>query len=333
MKNKIRWGLLSTARINNALIGPIKEAGRSELAGVASRNAEKAKAYAAEKGIPRFYGSYDEMLADPEIDAIYNSLPNTLHCEWTVKAAEAGQHVLCEKPITVSLEDFDRIEAAAKKNEVTIFEAFMYLHHPQTRKVQRLIADGKIGRVQLIDTWFNFHLPPENSKNIRLNQSLSGGAHWDVGVYTNSMAITMAGAGAPVQVFAHQIRGETGVDVAMRVQLVFSNGVAAQISSGFRTPPRAAAFIVGDAGILEITEPWKPGADGELSKVIFTGLDGEVETITFDPVNPYLCEVEAMESCVLDGAAPVVPLEQSREFLKSILATYESARTGSVVSI
>jgi predicted dehydrogenase len=172
MSNKIRWGILSTARINRSLLDPIKEASRSELAAVASRDLDRAKAYAAEKGIPQAYGSYEELLADPNIDVIYNPLPNALHCEWTVKAAEAGKHVLCEKPLVTSLEELDKVEAAAQANKVTIFEAFMYLHHPQTLRVKEMVQSCQIGELQLINSWFNFYLPPEDSRNIRLNPDL-----------------------------------------------------------------------------------------------------------------------------------------------------------------
>ena len=333
MPDKIRWGLLSTARINDALIAPIRAAARSELAAVASRDPERARAYARDKGIPQAYGSYEELLADPQIDVIYNPLPNSLHCEWTVKAAAAGKHVLCEKPITISLPELNQVEAAATASGVTVFEAFMYLHHPQTLRVRELIAEGAIGQVQLVNSWFNFYLPPERAENIRLRADVSGGSLWDVGVYPNSMAITMVDDGAPVSVTAHQIVGESGVDVAMRSQLLFASGAVAQISSGFRTPFREAAFVVGDAGIVEIVEPWKPGVAGKESHVFVTGRDGRKETLTFAPVNPYLCEVQAMEACVLDGAAPVVPLARSRDFLRSALAAYESARTGQTVQL
>ncbi len=236
MPDKIRWGLLSTARINDASIEPIRQARRSELVAVASRDIDKAKEYAKNKGIPKAYGSYEALLADPAIDVIYNSLPNSLHCEWTVKAAAAGKHVLCEKPITVKLDELDQIETAATQHKVTVFEAFMYLHHPQTLKARTMIAEGKLGVVQAVHSWFHFYLAPENSSNIRLNAGLSGGSLWDVGVYPNSMAIVMIGAGAPEAVWASQTVGESGVDVAMRGQMHFAGQAIAQISSGFRTP-------------------------------------------------------------------------------------------------
>lgn len=337
MAKKVRWGLLSTANINKALITPLQRAERSELVAVASRDQAKADDYAKEQGIPKAYGSYEALLADPEIDAIYNPLPNLLHREWTVKAAEAGKHVLCEKPIVTTLADFDQVQAAAERHKVTIFEAFMYLHHPQTRKVLELVGGGKVGAVQQINSWFHFYLPPERATNIRLNAQLHGGSLWDVGVYPNSAALSIAqaaGAGdAPVEVWASQIIGETGVDVAMRAQLHFANGLVAQISSGFRTPFREAIHIVGDRGSLYLAEPWKPGLQGKESQVTFTAIDGATETIVTPATDPYLCEVQAMEACLLDGAAPVISLDRSRNFLRSVLAIYESAATGRPVKV
>jgi xylose dehydrogenase (NAD/NADP) len=336
MSEKIRWGVMSTARINDSLIGPIRQAGRSELVAVASRNLEKAKAYAQEKDIPKAHGSYEALLADAEIDVVYIPLPNTLHWEWTVKAAEAGKHVLCEKPIVTTLEELDKVEAAAKANQVTIFEAFMYLHHPQTLKVKEMIQAGKLGDLQLIVSWFSYYLPAADTNNIRLYPDLAGGSLWDVGVYPNSLAIVMAQAGSPVEVWANQIKGETGVDVSMVGQMKFANGVTAQISSGIRCPFRQDAHIVGEHGIIQTREPWKPCLDGEDSHIeLFTGDDEPTETITIPAAgnNPYLWEVKAMEACILDGAKPVVPLSLSREFLRSILALFESANSGQPVRL
>ncbi len=333
MPDKLRWGLLSTANINDALIGPIRQAARSELVGVASRSLAKAQAYAQEKGIPKAYGSYEDLLTDPGIDVIYNPLPNTLHCEWTIKAAQASKHVLCEKPITPTLAELDQIEAAAKANRVAVFEAFMYLHHPQTLQVKEMIQAGKLGDLQLINSWFAYYLPPEDSQNIRLNPNLAGGGLWDVGVYPNSLAIVLVGAGAPVEVWANQIIGETGVDVSLIGQMKFANGVMAQISCGFRTPFREGAHIIGDKGIIQIIEPWKPGVYGKDSQVIFIGRDDTRETLVIPATDPYSAEVAAMEACILDRAEPVVPLSLSRDFLRSVLALYESAATGQVVKL
>ncbi|MCD6287051.1 MAG: Gfo/Idh/MocA family oxidoreductase [Anaerolineae bacterium] len=330
--SRLRWGLVSTAKINRAVIGPIHNAARSDLVGIASRNAGRAISYAFDYGIRKSYGAYETMLNDPAIDAVYISLPNSLHAEWAIKAAQAGKHVLCEKPIVPTLAELDQVEAAANENGVTIFEAFMYLHHPQLLRAQEMIREGKLGRVQLIDSWFSFYLPPEQSQNIRLRPELSGGALWDVGVYPTSMAVTIGG-GLPEEVWAQQIIGETGVDVTMIAQLKFPEpegfaGPVAQISSGFRMPFRAGTIIIGDEASISFPQPWKPSMNGEDSNLLFTPRQGEPETITIPGINPYLCEIQAMEACVLDGADPIVPLSRSRDILRTVLAIYQSAKTG-----
>ena len=337
MTSKIRWGILSTAGINQALLDPIRQAKRSELVAIASRDRDRAKAYAEKEDIPKAYGSYEEFLADPDIDVIYNPLPNLLHAEWTIKAAEAGKHVLCEKPLVTTLADFDKVAAAAKANNVTVFEAFMYLHHPQTLKAVAMIAEGKLGQLQQIQSSFHFYLPKERSDNIRLSAELHGGSVWDVGVYPNSLAITMAIANgkvcSPKSVMASQIVGESGVDVAMRGHLDFGEGLVAQISSSFRTPFIEGATLLGDEGMLHIPEPWKPGLQGKESRMTFTNRTGGSTSIVTPAKNPYLCEVEAMEACILDGADPVLPLSTSRVFLQSVLAMLESSKSGQAVTL
>lgn len=330
---KLKWGLLSTARINRALITPLRQSGKSKLVAVASRSDDAATAYAKTWDIPKAYGSYEALLNDPEIDVIYNPLPNSMHAEWTVKAAQHGKHVLCEKPLVPTMAEWEAVRSAAQENNVTVFEAFMYLHHPQTLKVRELIRHGTLGSIQLINSWFSFYLPPEEHTNIRLNPNLAGGALWDVGVYPNSMSFVMADAGAPVMVSAHHMQGETGVDVNMIGQLVFRNGVVAQISCGFRMPFRQGTVIVGDRGTLTIPDPWKPGIDGKDSHIFLELRDGMYEDIVIPAVDPYLCEVQAMENCVLEGQVPVVPLSMSRDLLRSALALYQSAATQHTVDL
>ncbi|MGC9521097.1 MAG: Gfo/Idh/MocA family protein [Anaerolineae bacterium] len=329
---KLRWGLLSTARINRALIEPIRQAERSELVAVASRSQERAKTYAATWHIPTAYGTYEALIAAPDIDAVYISLPNTLHSKWTLAAAEAGKHVLCEKPLVQTLAELDVIEETAARRGVTVFEAFMYLHHPQALRTRRMIEQGRLGRVQLLQSWFSFYLPPEQSNNIRLRPELGGGSFWDVGVYPNSMAITMMD-GPPKEVWAQQIVGETGVDVSLIGQMRFGDGASAQIASSFRMPFRAGTVIVGDEGTVKLDQPWKPGMESQPSLIQFVPRDGNPQNITIEGIDPYLCEVQAMEACVLDGADPVVPLSRSRDFLRSALALLESARIGAPVAL
>jgi predicted dehydrogenase len=312
------------------VIEPIRAAGRSELVAVASRDGGRARAYAAEHGIPRAFGSYEEMLADPRIDAVYVSLPNSLHAEWTVKALEAGKHVLCEKPMTVTLEELDRVERAAERSGRSVFEAFMYLHHPQMRRLGELVAGGEIGALQLVSSNFSFYLPAEKAANIRLRLDVSGGSLWDVGVYPVSLSVFLNGSRAPEAVWAQATTGESGVDVSVRAQMRLRAGCDAQMFVGFRAPSMHSAFVVGENGRITIGEPWKPAIDGAPSRLTIAPVSGPERHIDFPQRNPYLCEIEAMEACALDGAQPAVGLSLSREILRTVLALYRSAGTGRV---
>ena len=329
----VRWGLLSTAWINDAIIPAIAMSPRSELIAVASRTQEKVDKYAQKHGIPRAYGSYVELLADSDIDAVYISLPNSLHAEWIVKAAQAGKHVLCEKPLVISLDEFDAIEAAAREFKVVVFEAFANLHHPSIRHALEMVRSGALGDIQFINGWGYFKLPADDVDNIRLKPELGGGSLWDVGVYPVSLAITFAGVGAPVEVWGSQITGDTGVDIAFAGQMRFANGVTAQISSGICSPPHKRLVIVGSDGLLEIAYPTIPVnvADQDI-KIEHSTSSGivttEDRTIVIPAANQYQMEVDALAACILDGAQPVVPLSDSREFLITNLALYESAKIG-----
>ena len=329
VSKNIRWGLLSTARVTESLIEPIRQASRSELVAVASRDLDKAQAFAKAKDILKAYGKYEDLLTDAEVDVIYNALPNALHAEWTIRAAEAGKHVLCEKPIVTTLAELDAVEKAAKSIDVVVFEGLKHLHHPQVLRVKEMIQSGRLGAVHLINSCFGFYLPLKDKKNIRFSPKLGGGALWDVGVYPNSLAILIAQAGPPVEVWAHQVMGETSVDVSMTGLMRFENGVAAQISCGFCFPHRYQhTSIVGSAGLIQMSTLWRP--DSQNSGLVFVS-ENHAEEISIPETNPYLCEVEAMEACVLDGVEPVIPLDLSRDFLRSALALRLSASTGRLV--
>ena len=334
MAERLRWGILSTAAINKALIGTIRQAARSELVAIASRNAERAQAYAEANGIPKAYGRYEDLLADPDVDAIYNPLPNALHCEWTVKAAQVGKHVLCEKPLVLNLAEMDEVEAAAEANNVTIFEAFASLHHPKTRKIIEMVAAGELGDLQQIIAWQAFYLPLEDRDNIRLNPELGGGSLRDVGVYPVSFSIAVNQAEPPVEVWATQMLGETGLDASMMAQMHFANGLVAQISGGHRRPRHRGAHVVGDRLMLEISEPSMPlGTEDKNHQILAFSREGTYETIVTPATDAYLCEVRAMEACVLDNAPPVVPLSLSRDILRTALALYQSAEIGKLVTL
>lgn len=325
----VRWGILSTADINVHLIRAINMSTRSELIAVASRSEEQAESYAKKHGIARAYGSYAALLADLDVDAVYVSLPNSLHSEWIVQAAQAGKHVLCEKPLVISMEQLDAVESAADTSDVVVFEGFANLHHPSIEQSLEIVRSGTLGRLQLINGWQYFTVPPEDQENIRLQPELGGGSLWDVGVYPVSLAVVFAGVGAPVEVWATQIIGETHVDIAFMGQMRFANGVNSQFSSGIRSPRDQGMVIVGEEGILELSYPTVPAnVAGKNMKIEHTTKDGTKKTTVIPVTNPYHMEVDALVACVLDGASPVVPLSDSREFLITNLALLQSANTG-----
>jgi xylose dehydrogenase (NAD/NADP) len=326
MTRRLRWGLLSTARINRSLIPALRKSPRSELRAVASRSARTAQEYARSWGIPRAIDGYPALLADPEIDVVYNPLPNSLHAEWTVRAAEAGKHVLCEKPMAISLDQVDAVEAAAEGAGVVVAEAFMYRHHPQTRKVIELVRGGAIGRLRRIRGAFTFNLSREG--DVRLVPELGGGSLWDVGCYPVSYARLVAGS-APVEAFGWAVVGPTGVDLSFSGQLRFGDGVAAQFDCGFDAPFRTSVEIVGSEGTLLVPQAFKPSAAAVL--LLRRGDDTQAVPVAADDL--YLYEVEDLAAAVLDGTPPTVSLADSRANVATLLALLESAREGRPVAV
>jgi len=327
MTNKIlNWGLLSTARINRALIPPLQVSKRNHLLAVGSRSQASADVYAKEKKIERAYGSYESLLADPDIDVIYNSLPNHLHAEWTIKAVEAGKHVLCEKPIALNVDEVDAIKSAAHKHARIVAEAFMYRHHPQTLKVQELVNNGSLGTLKLIRGSFSFFLDREG--DVRLNPEWGGGSIWDVGCYPISYTRTVVGEG-PLEVFGWQVTGPTGIDDTFVGQMRFKGDVQAQFDSSFVIPFHAFMEIVGSEATLSIPKPFKPGVHEQ----IFLTRNDKTETIKVKGQELYLGEVEDMADAILLGTNPLVSLDDSRENVAVITSLLESARTGRVVKM
>ncbi|MCS7055099.1 MAG: Gfo/Idh/MocA family oxidoreductase [Thermoflexales bacterium] len=324
----LRWGLLSTARINRSLIPPLRASPRNRLVGVASRDPARAEAYAQEWQIERAFGSYEAMLASPEIDVVYISLPNRLHAEWTIKALRAGKHVLCEKPLATRIEDIDAIIAAARETGRVVAEAFMYRHHPQTLQVKSLIERGTIGEVRLVRGSFTFSLT--NRSNIRVNADLDGGSLWDVGCYPISYARAMIGA-EPVEAFGMQFTGPSGVDETFIGTLRFGENIFAQFDCGFGAPFRMHMEIVGSEGLIVVPRPFKPTA----RETIYIGKAGDqLEPLTIEgPELLYLGEVEDLADAILNGAAPRVSLEDSRANAAAILALLRSAREGKPMPI
>ena len=329
MTNKpLRWGLLSTAKINQAVIPPLRASERNILTAVASRSQDSADAYAKENQIERAFGSYEAMLTDPEIDIIYNSLPNHLHAEWTVKAVEAGKHVLVEKPIALTVAEVDAIEAAAKKHGRVVAEAFMYRHHPQTLQVINMAQSGTLGQVKLIRGAFGFNFSRED--NYRLDPARGGGALWDVGCYPLSYARAILGA-EPLEVFGWQVTSATGIDESFIAQVRFPSEIYAQFTCSFAMTFHAVMELIGSEGRLNIPVPFKPGEDEHL---LLTHPNNTTETIPVTGLAElYSGEIEDMADAVLLGKTPRVTLADSRANVAAILALLESARTGKPVVI
>ena len=321
----LRWGLLSTARINSALIPPLKASKRSQLAAVASRSQVKADEYAREWNIPCAYGSYEALLADPKIDVIYNSLPNSLHAEWTIRAVEAGKHVLCEKPLAISPAEVDAISAAAQAHGKIVAEAFMYRHHPQTFKIKELINRGDIGDLRLVRGAFTFNI--NRSGDVRLDPHLSGGSLWDVGCYPVSYARYVIGH-EPEEVFGWQVTGSSGVDEVFAGQMRFPGGILVQFDCGFRSNLRAQMEFVGSLGTISVSSPYKPGAS---EKIIRRRGDEEQSLRVRGPELLYSGEVEDMADAVLLGKPQHVSLADSRRNVQVLIALLRSAKEGQPV--
>jgi xylose dehydrogenase (NAD/NADP) len=323
---RLRWGLLSTARINARLIPAIRAGARSELTTVASRALGRAQAYAAEWKIPRALGSYEALLDDPGIDVVYIALPNSLHVEWTVRALEAGKHVLCEKPLALSGEDVDRIQAAATRASRVAAEAFMYRHHPLTAAAAAIVNSGRMGTVRGFKGAFTFSLTREG--DVRLDPALGGGSLWDIGCYPVSYACFLTGS-APVEVFGWQPPSPTGVDLEFAGMMRFAGGRVAQFDSGFAGPFRAEMEVIGTEAVLRIHRPFRTD---EMSQLLLTTGD-KTEILPFDPEPPFAGEIADMEAAALDGRPPRIPLSESRRTAQTISSLYESARAGRPVHL
>lgn len=326
MTKTLNWGFISTARINRALISPLQVSKRNHLLAVGSRSQDSADKYAREKKIPRAHGSYEALLADPEIDVIYNSLPNHLHAEWTIKAVEAGKHVLCEKPLALNVNEVDAIQYAARKHGRVVAEAFMYRHHPQTLKVQEIVKSGSLGNLKLIHGSFSFLLTREG--DVRLNPQMGGGSIWDVGCYPISYARTVVGEN-PLEVFGWQVTGPTGIDETFVGQMKFGSDIHAQFDCSFVIPFHSFIEVVGSEGTLSIPKPFKP----EVNEKIFLTRGDKTETIKVKGQELYLGEVEDMADAILLGSDTRVSLDDSRDNVAVISALLESARIGKPVKL
>jgi xylose dehydrogenase (NAD/NADP) len=289
----LRVGLVSTANINRALLDGARASGVAEVVAVASRDARRARAYADEHGIPAAYGSYEELLAAPDVDAVYVSLPNALHVEWSIRALEAGKHVLCEKPLSRHPDDVERAFDAAEAAGRVLMEGFMWRHHPQAERLLELVP--RVGALRLVRAAFSF--PEREPGDVRLSAELEGGALMDVGCYCVS-AIRLL-AGEPESIACRMVRDPGGVDVLAVGAMTLPGEVLGYFDCGMVTAARDELEVVGADGSLFMDDPWK----GVEPVIEVRAADGTVERVEAERADPYARELEEL-AAVAAGERP-----------------------------
>lgn len=319
----VRWGILSTARINAQVIPPLHESPESELVAVASRDEHRARDYADEWGVPRAYGSYDELLADPDVEAVYVSLPNGPHVDWSVRALEAGKHVLCEKPFARDPVAAEGAFDVAEREGRLLMEAFMWRHHPQTAKLVELVGGGAIGELRLVRVNFSFTL---GGDDVRLDPALGGGAVMDVGCYCVSGARLVAGE--PTAVTAQQILGPTGVDLRLTGTLAFPGGVLGVIDCAFDLPYGQGLEAVGSEGVLRVESPF--GCDDSRIELV---RDGGREWIEIEQADRYRLQSDNFSRAIRGLEAPLLGRADALGQARVIDALYRSAETGEAARV
>ncbi len=327
---KIQWGILSTANIGiKRVIPAILSGERGTIAAIASRDASRADGVAARFAIPRSYGSYEELLNDPEVDAVYNPLPNHLHVEWTVKALDAGKHVLCEKPLGIDAPQTQAIVAARDRSRKRVIEAFMVRHHPQWHRVRALARTGRIGAVRSIQSAFLFTMLDSN--NVRNQAALGGGALFDVGCYPLVTARYVFGA-EPTRVMALLQRdADLSVDTLTSGLLEFPGGGQLLFSCAFRAAAYQRVTILGTEGRIDMPVPFTPSKDFACKISIDSGksLDGSTAQFEqFPAVDQYALQCDAAAAVFLGEAEQEFPIEDGVATMRCIDALYRSAASG-----
>ena len=324
MTRAVKWGILSTGNINRKLIPGARASAKVELIAVASRDQARASDYAKTWEIERAYGSYEALLADPEIEAVYISLPNSLHCEWSIKALEAGKHVLCEKPLSRRPSEVEAAFDAAERTGRLLSEAFMYRHNPQTAQATQLVDGGAIGELRLIRSAFSYPLYDEN--NIRLRPALEGGALMDVGCYCVSGSRLFGGE--PKTVYGEARIGPSGTDWVFGGTLRFTGDVVALFDCGTALPERDELELIGSEGSLFLDDPWHCGVP-----VIELRRNGRVDRIELDPVDSYRLELENVSDVIRSEGELLLGRVDALGQARALEALHRSATTGTPVSL
>jgi len=327
----LRWGILSTADIARTKVIPgMRKAKRCSIAAIASREAGRAEAVALELGIPRAHASYEALLADPEVDAVYIPLPNHLHAEWSIAAARAGKHVLCEKPLALTADDAQRMIDVADAEGVTLMEAFMYRLHPSWQAVAELVASDEIGRLVSVQSWFSYF--NDDATNIRNIREVGGGALFDIGCYSVNLSRLLFDA-EPRHVSAALMRDPaTGVDVLTSAILTFDSGIAT-FTCSTRAEDDQRVHIYGTTGRISIGIPFNIPPDRPTEVYVTAGGDPPVapdtRVLTFEVADPYTVEAERFAAAVLDGQPAPVPPDDAVANLRVIERIFEAAEAAS----
>ncbi|MGP0034872.1 MAG: Gfo/Idh/MocA family protein [Solirubrobacteraceae bacterium] len=321
----VNWGILSTAHINRLFVAGARQADNVHLVAVASRSQARADEYAQVNEIPRAHGSYEALIEDPDVEAVYISLPNSLHIEWSVRALEAGKHVLCEKPLSRRPHEVERAFDIAQSSQRLFMEAFMWRHHPQTRRLTELVTQGAVGKARMIRAVFGF--VAGDPRNVRLSKTLDGGALMDVGCYCVSAARLIAGE--PERVSAEQALGGDGVDVAFAATMRHADDVLSHFDAGLALASRDLLEVVGDQGTLRLEDPWhcrRPGIE------LIRG-DGSREPIEIDHANSYQLEAENLSAAIRGEAEPLLGRADALGQARTIEALYQAADDHRVVTL
>jgi D-xylose 1-dehydrogenase (NADP+, D-xylono-1,5-lactone-forming) len=289
---------------------------------IGSRDRARAEAQAAELGVERALGSYEEVLADPEVDAVYVPLPNSLHVGWSIKALEAGKHVLCEKPLSRRPEQVERAFDAAERAGRVLAEGFMWRHHPQARRLVELIP--RVGELRLIRAAFSF--PVADPADVRLSRELEGGALMDVGCYCVSGSRLVAGE--PLEVSGAQVDGGDGVDVRLTATLRFPGEVLAHFDCALDSAVRDELEVVGSEGSLFLDDPWH----SRVPVIEVRGPEGSVERVEAEHEDPYACELRDLAAAAAGERPPLLGRDDALGQARTIAALYESAASGRAVS-
>jgi xylose dehydrogenase (NAD/NADP) len=316
----VSFGFLSTAKINDLLLQAARDSDRVRIVAVASRDGTRAEEYARAHGFERAYGGYEELLGDDDIEAVYVPLPNSMHVEWSIRALEAGKHVLCEKPLSRRPDEVSRAFDAAERTGRLLMEAFMYRHHPQTARITELVGEGAIGRLQAARAVHSFDLLARTGpEDIRLSAELEGGALMDVGCYCVNVMRFLAGE--PERVWGEQVLWESGVDMSFHGLLRFPADVVAQFHCSFALPARQELELFGDEGSLLVEAPWRLDLGGDV--VLRRG--SEVERVEIDEADSYRLQLENLAAAIRGESHQLLGRDDAVAQARAIGALYSAA--------